>query len=67
MGKSPKIHVVDSGLLVNLLKLSADKLQRRIPSAMSEFGQSGLLVNSSYLTILFSIFFTLVQSSYISS
>jgi predicted AAA+ superfamily ATPase len=38
ISKSPKIHVVDSGLLVNLLKLSADKLQRRIPSAMSEFG-----------------------------
>lgn len=47
MGKAPKIHVVDSGLLVNLLKLSAEKLQRRIPSAMSEFGQSGLLVNLS--------------------
>lgn len=38
ISKSPKIHVVDSGLLVNLLKLSTDKLDRKIPSAMSEFG-----------------------------
>ncbi len=34
----PKIHVVDSGIAARLLRLSADKLSSRDPSAMTEFG-----------------------------
>lgn len=34
----PKIHVVDSGVAARLLRLSANKLKRRDPSALTEFG-----------------------------
>jgi len=36
--ESPKIHVVDSGVGGHLLRLSADKLARLDPSAMTEYG-----------------------------
>lgn len=35
---APKIHVVDSGMGAILLRLSASKLERRDPSALTEFG-----------------------------
>ena len=35
---APKIHVVDSGIGVVLLRLSESKLERRDPSALTEFG-----------------------------
>jgi len=34
----PKIHVVDSGIAARLLRLSADRLASRDPSALTEFG-----------------------------
>ncbi len=36
--EAPKIHVVDSGIGAHLLRLSAAKLSRLDPSAMTEFG-----------------------------
>lgn len=38
VGASPKLHVVDSGLGAHLLRLSPEKLSRRIPQALTEFG-----------------------------
>ena len=35
---SPKLHVVDSGLAAYLLGITAEKLARRDPAALSEFG-----------------------------
>jgi len=35
---SPKLHVVDSGLAAYLLNITPDKLARRDPAALSEFG-----------------------------
>jgi predicted AAA+ superfamily ATPase len=35
---SPKLHVVDSGLAAYLLGITPDKLARRNPSALAEFG-----------------------------
>lgn len=37
-GSSPKVHVVDSGLAGHLLRLSREKLERRSPQALTEFG-----------------------------
>lgn len=34
----PKIHILDSGLAARLLRLSADKLGRRHPTALTELG-----------------------------
>lgn len=34
----PKVHVVDSGVAAHLLRLSADRLARREPTALTEFG-----------------------------
>jgi predicted AAA+ superfamily ATPase len=34
----PKIHVVDSGVAAHLLRLSAERLAKRDPSALTEFG-----------------------------
>lgn len=38
VAKSPKLHVVDSGLASYLIGLSPEKLERRDPSALTEFG-----------------------------
>jgi predicted AAA+ superfamily ATPase len=38
VAKSPKLHMVDSGLASHLIGLSAEKLNRRDPSALTEFG-----------------------------
>lgn len=35
---APKVHVIDSGIGASLLRLSEDKLARRDPSALTEFG-----------------------------
>lgn len=35
---SPKLHVVDAGLAARLLRLSADKLGRRDPTSLQQFG-----------------------------
>ena len=35
---SPKIHVVDSGVASRLLRLTPEKLQRRDPASLSDFG-----------------------------
>jgi predicted AAA+ superfamily ATPase len=35
---APKVHVVDSGLAARLLRLSPEKLVRRDPSSLSQFG-----------------------------
>jgi uncharacterized protein len=35
---APKVHVVDAGLAARLLRLSADKLARRDPTSLSQFG-----------------------------
>jgi len=34
----PKLHVIDAGLAAHLLRLTPDKLARREPTAMQEFG-----------------------------
>src|SRR5690606_14803686 len=34
----PKLHVVDSGVAARLLRLSAERLDKRDPSALTEFG-----------------------------
>lgn len=36
--KSPKLHVLDSGIAARLLRLSADKLAARDPTALTELG-----------------------------
>ena len=38
VAKSPKLHVVDSGFASYLIGMSPDKLERRDPSALTEFG-----------------------------
>lgn len=38
VGAAPKIHIVDSGLGAHLLRLSREKLARRSPQALTEFG-----------------------------
>lgn len=38
VGAAPKVHVVDSGLAAHLLRLTREKLARRSPQAMTEFG-----------------------------
>jgi uncharacterized protein len=38
VGAAPKLHVVDSGLAAHLLKLTPDKLARRTPQALTDFG-----------------------------
>ncbi|MHB8342595.1 MAG: ATP-binding protein, partial [Mycobacteriales bacterium] len=35
---TPKLHMVDSGVAARLLRLTPDKLQRRDPASLSEFG-----------------------------
>ena len=35
---APKVHVVDSGIGAYLLRLSAEKMKRRDPAALTEFG-----------------------------
>lgn len=37
-GAAPKLHVVDSGLGGHLLRLTREKLDRRTPQALTEFG-----------------------------
>ena len=37
-GKSPKLHVIDSGLAAHMMRLSADKLARLDPASLTEFG-----------------------------
>ncbi len=37
-GKSPKVHVVDSGVGARLLRLTPDKLLRKDPAALTELG-----------------------------
>lgn len=38
VGAAPKVHVVDSGLGGHLLRLTREKLARRSPQALTEFG-----------------------------
>jgi predicted AAA+ superfamily ATPase len=38
IGNSPKVHIFDSGLAARLLGLTPEKLARRLPSALEEFG-----------------------------
>jgi predicted AAA+ superfamily ATPase len=38
VNKTPKVHLVDSGLAAYLLGVSGDKLSRRLPSTLTEFG-----------------------------
>jgi uncharacterized protein len=38
VGAAPKVHVLDSGLGAHLLRLTPEKLARRTPPALSEFG-----------------------------
>jgi predicted AAA+ superfamily ATPase len=37
-GRFPKLHMFDSGLAARLLGLTGEKLARRLPSALTEFG-----------------------------
>jgi predicted AAA+ superfamily ATPase len=37
-GATPKVHAVDTGLAAHMLRLSSDKLARRTPTALTEFG-----------------------------
>ncbi|TDD13811.1 ATP-binding protein [Nonomuraea diastatica] len=39
VGRSPKIHLVDSGLAAHLLGISQRKLNRRDPATLTEFGK----------------------------
>jgi len=38
IGGTPKLHMVDSGIAAHLLRLTAEKLARRTPQALAEFG-----------------------------
>ncbi|MGH2834782.1 MAG: ATP-binding protein [Solirubrobacteraceae bacterium] len=38
VGKAPKVHVVDSGVAARLLRLTPEKLTRRDPASLSQFG-----------------------------
>jgi len=38
VNRSPKVHVVDSGLAAHLLGITQSRLERRDPSALTEFG-----------------------------
>ncbi|WP_022888599.1 ATP-binding protein [Agromyces italicus] len=37
-GNKPKLHIVDSGIAAHLLRLSEERLARRDPAALTEFG-----------------------------
>jgi hypothetical protein len=37
-GKTPKLHVLDSGVAARRLRLTSDRLQRRDPAALTELG-----------------------------
>lgn len=39
VGAAPKVHTVDSGLGAHLLRLNREKLARRSPQALTEFGR----------------------------
>lgn len=38
VGASPKVHMVDSGVAGNLLRITPEKLTRRLPQALTEYG-----------------------------